>query len=108
MIDAVDTGFWEYFADGIVDGTGRFEVVSDGFLDHHPGMLIQTFAGLQIVANIAEQTCRHGKIDNERTALSSGLPDLTPLLDVVVTLGMSKIEFPIIEAGKKALHDRLF
>ncbi len=64
VVDAVNPRLGEHFTDSVVNFNRGVQVVTDGFFNHHAGLIVQAFTGLQVTADIAINRCTNGKIDH--------------------------------------------
>ena len=62
MVDTVNLVFPEAFQNGIVDFVKGFQVVADGFFQHHPGVIRDQPGVFQVLADGAEDIGRGGEI----------------------------------------------
>jgi len=110
VIDAVDLGFFGYFQELLVERLRRFQVVAEGFLDHHPTP----------VAVLLLHQSSTGKLlhDGPKVARSSGQVVQEVLVRRVVLvnfgeevfqlgikLGVAEVPRKIVEAGNEPLPE---
>jgi hypothetical protein len=70
VIDAVDAAFRKHLADRIIDGARRFEVLAQGFFDHHPAFWRDQPVLAELLTDRTEEIGGGGEIEDANAVLS--------------------------------------